>query len=195
MHNRLVILFPLLTNIKLPRTLHALSGFRTSLPSNIAHLLSSSPSRSLTASAVEATKTAGRTLWTSIHRPLDILLGSKLGTAHPDLPGFAMDYLYGGLFSDVDTITGVKLGRLNMSLFAIACLRAQQGTEAQLVGHLLGLKKAWDTWDKCPYTESEEAVNWLKSDQGCFWTLRTVDDLAIALGQGRRPKIALTPKL
>ncbi|KAH5983363.1 hypothetical protein HBI07_250260 [Parastagonospora nodorum] len=114
---------------------------------------------------------------------MDTKLEAKLKTAHPELPGFVIDNLYGGLFADRDAGAATKLGRINLSLFAIGCLRAQQGAEAQLVGHILGLQKAADprTWSEGSYTESEDATYWLRSDEGCTWLLKKVDELVAAL--------------
>ena len=61
-----------------------------------------------------------------------------------------------------------------MSLAAIACLRAQQGVGPQLLGHVRGLKKAWedDSWKSEPHIGAGDGIRWLVSDEGCTWLLK-----------------------
>ena len=140
----------------------------------------------------------GRALWKQIHRPLDTKLEHKLAQAHPDLPVFIVHNVYGGLFADPERVTGAMLGRIATSLCAIACLRAQQGVGPQLLGHVRGLKKAWEdgSWKSDPHAGEEHAVRWLVSDEGCIWVLQKIDELVEALNEGQGGTFAPTrPKL
>jgi hypothetical protein len=164
-----------------------LNAFRTSLPPSTAELLNTRPSRDLHASNVDSTKTRGRALWKQLHRPLDAQIEHKLAAAHPDLPICIIDCVYGGIFADLEGATGVSIGRIAISVATIACLRAQQGVGLQLIGHVHGLKKAWEdgSWQSEPSAGAEEGIRWLVSDEGCIWILRTVDDFVARLGSGR----------
>lgn len=163
-----------------------LRTFSSSLPWYVTFLLSSVTSRSLNVANVESTKTAGRTLWKQIHYPTDTELEYKLEAAHPDLPNFMIESVYGGLFANPDRGMGTEVGRISTSLFAIACLRAQQGARPQLLGHICGLRKAWEdgSWKTEPHAGTEDAIRWLASDEGCIWVLEMIDQLIKALGEG-----------
>jgi hypothetical protein len=165
-----------------------LDAFRTSLPFPIACLLRNTPWRSQSVPGVESRRTAvaGRKLWEQIHHPTHAHVERMLEAAHPDLPGVVVDNVYGGIFADPADPTGTTIGRITLSLFAIACLRAQQRAGSQLLGHILGLKKAWDdgSWMSDPHAGTEDAVQWLVSDEGCIWVLTKVDQLVEALGEG-----------
>jgi hypothetical protein len=163
-----------------------LSAFRTSLPLHVSSSLNSTPSRYLNASNIESTTKAGRSLWKRIHHPTHTKVECTLKTAHLDLPVFIIENVYGGLFTDPNYGTGTRVGRIATSLFAIACLRAQQGVGTQLLGHVRGLRKAWedDSWRLEPHAGTEDTIRWLISDEGCTWVLTTTDRLVRALGEG-----------
>ena len=129
----------------------------------------------------------GRALWKQTHRPLHTKLEHKLAQAHPDLPVFIVHNVYGGLFADIGRVRGVAIGRIAISLCAIACLRAQQGVGPQLLGHIRGLKKAWEdgSWKSEPCADTEQAIGWLVSDEGCIWVLQKIDELVEALSEGQ----------
>jgi hypothetical protein len=97
-----------------------------------------------------------------------------------------VDNVYGGIFADPVDPTGTRIGRITLSLFAIACLRAQQRVGSQLLGHIHGRRNAWDdgSWTSDPHAGTEDAVRWLASDEGCIWVLTKVDQLVEALGAG-----------
>jgi hypothetical protein len=116
----------------------------------------------------------------------------KLEAAHPHLSAFVIEHVYDGLFTDRETVAGAKLGGVNMSLFAIACLRAQRGAEAQLRGHVLGFRKVWedDAWTSDLHADTEDATRWLVSDEGCTWVLRMIEGLVEALGEELRTAVA-----
>lgn len=56
------------------------------------------------------------------------------------------------------------IGRVETSLMAIACLRAQGGVNPQLFSHAFGLYKA-----------KEEKFGWIASDDGVRWSIEVVD--------------------
>jgi hypothetical protein len=173
-----------------------LNAFHTSLPPEVASLLNNGTSRCLNESNVKSISAAGQTLWNRIHYPMDTELESKLKAAHPDLIELIM-YLYGGLFSDPDCSAGVSVDRIMTSLFAIACLRAQQGAGPQLIGHLCGLKRALNDGSQRSLTRihSENAKRWLVSDEGCIWILKTVDDLTRILSEGQSTFATIKAKI
>jgi alkylhydroperoxidase/carboxymuconolactone decarboxylase family protein YurZ len=168
---------------QLPRTINMLNAFRRSLPEEVALSLSNTTSRDLNAYDVKSLQSAGRTLWERLHYPVDKVLESILKAAHPDLPDFTINYLYGGLFSDPDCRAATRIDRISTSLFAIACLRAQQGVGLQLLGHVSGLKNSWEdgSWRPGTHIGPADAIEWLVSDEGCMWMLKTIDGLVEAL--------------
>jgi hypothetical protein len=170
-----------------------LYAFRAALPPAVVALLNTTPTRYLSVSNVDTTKVAGRILWEQIHGSTGTNVEYKLRAAHPDLSVFAIDHVYGGLFTDRETMAGAKLGRMNMSLFAIACLRVQRGAEAQLRGHVLGLRKVWedDAWRSGLHADTQDATRWLVSDEGCAWVLGKIDGLVEALDG--KPRTAFAP--
>jgi hypothetical protein len=160
-----------------------LNAFRASLPLEVAVLLSNTTSRHLNASNVGSIKSAGRALWKRIHYPTDAVLKSKLMAAHLDLLIYIINYLYGGLFSSSDYGEGTKLDRFTISLFAIACLRVQQGARLQLLGHIRGLEAALKDgpWRSEYRASPQDAIEWLVSDEGCVWILNKIDELVRAI--------------
>lgn len=69
-------------------------------------------------------------------------------------------------------------------MIAIACLRAQTGVGPQVLSHVFGLRKAAEdgTYEADVDGESEEAVQWLASDEGGEWILDTVDSIVKTVG-------------
>lgn len=128
----------------------------------------------------------GQSLWNRIHYPMEKEMERKLATAHPDLAHFNILHVYGGLLMRSGSSTSRTVGRITMSLSAIACLRADQGRSLQLLAHVLSLKKACSdgSWKLEPNIGSEEEIKWLASDEGCIWLLGFVDDLKMAIING-----------
>lgn len=159
------------------------------LPSNVASSLSTVSSRLEDASSLVSVKRRGRALWTSIHGPFESELELKLGKAHPDLPNVIINQ-YGMLFANSEPSTGTPIGRIAMSLTAIASLRARGDADAQLKGHFRGLSRIGedDSWKEDPDIDSEESVRWLMSDKGRIWVLRKVDEVVEVLQQARQSK-------
>lgn len=69
-------------------------------------------------------------------------------------------------------------------MIAISCLRAQTGVGPQVLSHVFGLRKALEdgTYKSDQDGESEEAVQYLASDEGGHWILNTVDKIVEAIG-------------
>ncbi|RBA13628.1 hypothetical protein FPRO05_02421 [Fusarium proliferatum] len=129
----------------------------------------------------------GRGLWDSIYRPYEDKLFEKLALAHPDLPVYILSSHYSALLSDPpasqrDTLA--SLGRVHTSMIAISCLRAQTGVGPQVLSHVFGLRKALEdgSYKNDQDGESEEAVQYLASDEGGHWILNTVDKIVEAIG-------------
>jgi hypothetical protein len=114
-----------------------------------------------------------------LHSPYRSKIEHKLSLVHPDLPVVVIHNLYGGVFSQTPDVKRVTVGRVWTSLFAMSCMRAQQGVGPQPLGHVVGLKKAWEdgSWRLDRSAGSEKAIEWLTSDEGCAWVLRTIDEL------------------
>lgn len=100
-----------------------------------------------------------------------------------------MNSEYGALFSDPEEVgqaTGAKVGRVLTSIIAVACLRAQTGVGPQVISHVFGLRKAFE--DGSYKAEGEFEVpggEWLASEEGNLWLLKSVDSIVEALSEGR----------
>jgi hypothetical protein len=138
----------------------------------------------------------GDALWKSVYHPLDSKLVSKLAESHPDLPIFIINHEYGALFSDPASLgheirPGAKVGRVLMSILAVAVLRAQTGVGPQVTSHIFGLRKAYQ--DGTYKAEGEFPVQggeWLAGEEGNIWLLGAVDRIVEALGEGKGTSFA-----
>ncbi|KAF2815262.1 uncharacterized protein BDZ99DRAFT_193176 [Mytilinidion resinicola] len=174
----------------LPRVINMLNAFHASLPSSVASQLNTRPSRVLKPELLSGVAERGKKLWDSIYRPFENKLYDKLATSHPDLPVHILNSEYGALLADPPSKSqtpATAVGRVNTSIIAVACLRAQQGVGPQVLSHVFGLRKAVEdgSWrDDAAAVEDggEEGVRWLASDEGCVWILEKVDSLVEALG-------------
>ncbi|KAF4337721.1 conserved mitochondrial [Fusarium beomiforme] len=171
----------------IPRTINSLNAFYASLPEDITSKLCTKPSRQPTSQNIDEMLSRGRGLWDSIYRPYEDKLFEKLALAHPDLPVYILSSHYSALLSDPpasqrDTLA--SLGRVHTSMIAISCLRAQTGVGPQVLSHVFGLRKALEdgTYKNDQDGESEEAVQYLASDEGGHWILNTVDKIVEAIG-------------
>jgi hypothetical protein len=131
----------------------------------------------------------GEGLWRSVYRPFDAKLYDKLAESHPDLPVFIVNSEYGALFSDPEElghVTGAKVGRVLTSIVAVACLRAQTGVGPQVTSHVFGLRKAYEDGSYKAMGEFDvEGGQWLATDEGNVWLLKSVDSIVEALGEGK----------
>lgn len=128
-------------------------------------------------------------MWTAIHHPKASVIERKLADAHPDLASYVKNHVYGELLTQH---RGSTVGRIMISLCAIACLRASRPFSRQLLGHVHGLKKTREneSWRLDSNAGSEEGLKWLTSDQGCIWVLTVVDELVLAITHGRAANCA-----
>ncbi|KAK5136682.1 hypothetical protein LTR08_002335 [Meristemomyces frigidus] len=171
-----------------PRTINTLGEFHSGLPESIQTELSKrQPRRGLSQQHIDSTLARGNGLWDSIYRPFSSKLTAKLAQSHPDLPVFIIEGEYGALFSD-PAFTGPSpppnVGRVLMSIVAVACLRAQTGVGPQVVSHIFGLRKAYEDGS----AEAEEEVEggkWLAGNDGSLWLLEQVDRIVEAIGEGK----------
>ena len=179
-----------------PRTINCLNTFYASLPRPVTDSLATSPSRAPSADNIAQVLQRGRQLFDSIYSPVHDRLYNKLARAHPDLPIVILSCHYGMALADPPPSADVaadagdsgglaRLGRMLTSLVAVSCLRAQTGVGLQLHSHMLGLQKgvADGTYRADEPAESTSAAEWLASDDGGEWILRTVDDITRALGE------------
>lgn len=177
-----------------PRTINCLGAFRASLPEEIISSLSTKPTRLASTNNINDIITRGQSLWSSIYRPFDSKLFSKLADSHPDLPVFILNHEYGALFADPPALgheTGAKVGRVLTSIVAVACLRAQTGVGPQVLSHVFGLRKAYEDGSFKAEGETEvEGGVWLASDEGNVWLLGAIDRIVEALGEGKGSSFA-----
>ncbi|KAJ8603947.1 hypothetical protein MRB53_042014 [Persea americana] len=172
---------------EVPRVINMLGAFYDGLPKSVQNGLDSRKARrKLTATNLEETIARGDHLWESIYRPHATKLTAKLAQSHPDLPLHILESEYGSLFTDpASSLTPENahcpdIGRILMSVTAIACLRAQPGVGPQVVSHVYGLRKAFADGT----AESETDVpggKWLASDEGSIWLLELVDRIVDAI--------------
>ncbi|EWG47533.1 hypothetical protein FVEG_16150 [Fusarium verticillioides 7600] len=162
----------------IPRTINSLNAFHASLPEDVTSKLSTKPSRQRSSQNIDEGVGA---------RPYEDKLFEKLALAHPDLPVYILSSHYSALLSDPpasqrDTLA--SLGRVHTSMIAISCLRAQTGVGPQVLSHVFGLRKALEdgSYKNDQDGESEEAVQYLASDEGGHWILNTVDKIVEAIG-------------
>jgi hypothetical protein len=167
----------------LPPALNGLRALHAALPPSVASRL---PTRAAPGGrrgaeagdddAVAALAARGRPLWRSVYGRHSERLLARLGDAHPALPGVVLAGGYGlVLAADDDDDDGLHhpaedgplAGRVQTSLVAVACLRAQRGAGAQLTSHVYGLRNAFGgDW---------RGAEWLGTDEGGEWVLRSVD--------------------
>ncbi|KAI6838788.1 hypothetical protein KC340_g4018 [Hortaea werneckii] len=179
-----------------PRTINTLGEFYNGLPPDIqSELKKRQPRRHLSQSHIDTTLHRGNALWESIYRPFSDKLTQKLAQSHPDLPVFIIEGEYGALFSDPAYPGGnndpsrPNVGRVLMSILAVAVLRAQTGVGPQVVSHLFGLRKAYE--DGTAEAEPEvQGGKWLASNEGSYWLLEQVDRIVEAIGEGKGSSFA-----
>lgn len=70
----------------------------------------------------------------------------------------------------------MRVGRVQTSLLAIACLRAQGGAGPQVLSHVYGLRKA----ERTEFQGLVRDAEWMAGDEGCMWVLRVVDRIVEA---------------
>ncbi|KAK3636142.1 hypothetical protein LTR56_014305 [Elasticomyces elasticus] len=175
-----------------PRTINSLGAFYGGLPQDVqSELQKRKPRRQLTQQTINDTLSRGNTLWDSIYRPFSDKLTSKLAQSHPDLPVFIIEGEYGALFSDPPSSDPnvPNIGRVLMSIVAVAVLRSQTGVGPQVVSHMFGLRKAFEDGT----AEAEEEVQggkWLATNDGGMWLLEQVDGIVAAIGQGQGTSFA-----
>jgi len=132
---------------------------------------------------INETNASGRGVWDSIYHPFENSLLDKLSLSHPDLPVHILNG-YAVLFSDPPSdARPVKIGRVLTSLVGITCLRAQTGVGPQVTSHVFGLRKAFqDGTFKQEENGPIEGGEWLASDEGNLWILKSVDSIVEAIG-------------
>ncbi|GAB1317647.1 hypothetical protein MFIFM68171_07857 [Madurella fahalii] len=175
----------------IPRTINCLGAFKAGLASEPwASELCTAPSRALTPDNLAAVARRGRDLWESVYTPFDAKLETKLAESHPDLPVHILGSHYGPLLADpappADRNGLASVGRNLTSVVAIACLRAQTGVGPQVLSHVFGLRKGVEQRTHVSEFEGEEGervgVERLAGDEGCEWLLKSVDEIAGAIG-------------
>jgi len=176
------------------------AGISSSISRRWSHQLPLPFRRQPTPENIASISARARGLWDAIYEPHSSKLLSKLSSSHPDLPVHILNSHYGALLSDPpandNTLPGhAKIGRILTSVVAISCLRAQQGVGPQVTSHVFGLKKSvlegGGLGDELPI----QGQDFLASDEGAQWVLRTVDEVVASLSPGGRSSFAATAKL
>lgn len=124
----------------------------------------------MTPNNVEQVKERGRGLWRSIYDPFHDKLVDILNSNHPDMGSYILDNHYSALLAP--PTENSLVGRVETSLIAIACLRAQGGVNAQLLSHAFGLEKA-----------GSDEYGWLASDTGVKWAIESTDTIVAAFNK------------
>ncbi|KAJ9125876.1 hypothetical protein QFC24_002660 [Naganishia onofrii] len=161
-------------------TINALGALRTHLPEEVKSALSTEPLRTPSPDNVMAAGARGKALWDAIYQPYSDKLIAKLAESHPDLPVHILHAHYGHMFADpLKTFPEghFKVGRVLTSVVAMSCLKAQQGVAAQLTSHVYGLKKSLQEGGGAEGEEPIKGQEWLVSDEGVEWILRTVEEV------------------
>ncbi|KAK2751668.1 conserved mitochondrial protein [Colletotrichum kahawae] len=168
----------------IPRTINCLNAFYASLPKDVTAQLETKPTRAPTAENLGEITARGQGLWDSVYAPFKVKLYEKLAQSHPDLPVHILNSHYAGLLSDPKERGGLATtGRVLTSIVAISCLRAQTGVGPQVLSHVFGLRKAFeDGTFKADNQEDIEGAQWLASDEGSEWILKSVDSITEAIG-------------
>lgn len=171
----------------IPRTINTLGAFRAGLPFSVVSQLSTKPTRTPTPDILGQMSERGLRLWRSVYAGVDVKLLDKLAESHPDLPVHILNSHYGPLFTDPPNHEAdglARVGRALTSLVAIACLRAQTGVGPQVVSHVFGLRKAIadGSWKAGEDPETLRGVEWLATDEGSEWILKSIDRIVEALG-------------
>ncbi|KAF5393823.1 hypothetical protein D9757_000191 [Collybiopsis confluens] len=185
--------------VGVPRVILSLAALHETLDEDVkASLRKESTQRITTPENIESTVKRGRALWDSIYTPHADKLHNKLGAYHPDFIAFIIQ-AYGTIlsplpgvtktFSDASNIDDPDQGNLSRTLgsvVGIACLRAEEHVVPQLTSHVFGLLKA-------RYMENQnEEDQWLSSDEGTEWVIRTVDEILDGIrGSGDEHKAKL----
>ncbi|KAF9880350.1 conserved mitochondrial protein [Colletotrichum karsti] len=168
----------------IPRTINCLNAFYAGLPKDVTAQLETKPTRAPTAQNLGEVTARGQALWDSVYAPFEVKLYEKLAQSHPDLPVHILNSHYAGLLSDPKERGGLATtGRVLTSVVAISCLRAQTGVGPQVLSHVFGLRKAFeDGTFKADKQEDIEGAQWLASDEGSEWILKSVDSITEAIG-------------
>ena len=76
-----------------------------------------------------------------------------------------------------------------MSILAVAVLRAQTGVGPQVVSHIFGLRKAYES-GAADAEEEVQGGKWLASNEGGMWLLEQVDSIVQGIGEGKGSSFA-----
>ncbi|KAJ9092763.1 hypothetical protein QFC19_008618 [Naganishia cerealis] len=174
----------------IPRTINNLGALRARLGDDVIAHLSTQATRRPTPANIESISSRAHTLWNAIYDPHSAKLLAKLSDSHPDLPVHILNSHYGALLSD-PSISEVppfpshaKIGRVLTSVVAMSCLRAQQGVGPQVTSHVFGLKKSLLEGGGAEGEARLDGQEWLTSDEGAQWVLRSVDDIVETVAGG-----------
>jgi len=165
--------------VGVPKVINGLAGLTAALEDDVKESINKRAYRDEEALDVPPIIERGMKLFRSVYDPHTEKLLTKLGTYHPDFPGFIIRSEYGPLLmSPPELPEEYRVGRALTSAMGVACLRADGGVGPQLTSHVFGLLKATG-WEG----ETEED-KWLASAEGAHWVVELTDEISDVIDSG-----------
>lgn len=166
-----------------PKAINNLAALRASVDADaeLVQHLPNEPRRDLSADKLTRCFDAGSDLWNQIYSKQADKLREVLAHSHPDLGLYIVNYEYGPLFAPASQYHGVsepvwEVGRIRMSLVAVASLHAQGGVAPQVISHVYGLLRARPTAEHASPAD-RPGLTFLTSEEGAEWVLETINEL------------------
>ncbi|KZT62402.1 hypothetical protein CALCODRAFT_490235 [Calocera cornea HHB12733] len=170
--------------VGVPKVINCLAGLTGGLDADVKEALDKKSYRDAEQNDIPPILERGMKLFRSVYDPHTEKLLTKLGTYHPDFPGFIIRSEYGPLLqAPPEMPKEYQISRALTSAMGVACLRAAGGVGPQLTSHVYGLLKA-QGWEG----ESEED-KWLATEDGAQWVIELTDELSDVIDQGEKAKL------
>jgi len=165
--------------VGVPKVINCLAGLTGGLDDEVKEALDKKSYRDAEQENVPPILERGIKLFRSIYDPHTEKLLAKLGTYHPDFPGFIIRSEYGPLLQEPpDMPKEYAISRALTSAMGVACLRADGGVGPQLTSHVYGLLKA------AGWPGETEEDKWLSSQEGAQWVIELTDELSDLVKSG-----------
>jgi len=165
--------------VGVPKVINGLAGLTAALEDDVKESINKRAYRDEESLDVPPIIERGMRLFRSVYDPHTEKLLAKLGTYHPDFPGFIIRSEYGPLLLGPPALPkDYQISRALTSAMGVACLRADGGVGPQLTSHVFGLLKARG-WEG----ETEED-KWLASEEGATWVVELTDEISDVVDNG-----------
>ncbi|EJT97613.1 hypothetical protein DACRYDRAFT_24991 [Dacryopinax primogenitus] len=165
--------------VGVPKVINCLAGLTGGLDDDVKAALEKTSYRDAEQTNIPPILERGIKLFRSVYDPHTEKLLAKLGTYHPDFPGFIIRSEYGPLLqAPPEMPKEYQISRALTSAMGVACLRAEGGVGPQLTSHIYGLVKA-QGWEG----ETEED-KWLATEEGAEWVVGLTDELSDLIRYG-----------